>query len=233
MLQSSEVTIRLIATTTKICSTRRSSHVHTQSLCRNGCTPLLIRASHLPRWPSIPQFILMSYYPLKKRLKVSPLKQPVFNMEQEQEQPILSLSRERVRAALDRVKNGYQSYYGPATTNSIGCLLAEKQPNKGKEEGWVKCKVTGSRTEYYIHHLALVDAGRADDLKGLLNGKQVSHLCHNRVCFNADHLVVEDAETNRDRNKCRSWSWVTCPCGCNHKFNPCTTHDPKCILPQQ
>lgn len=59
----------------------------------------------------------------------------------EDENPIFQLNKEDIKAALNRVRKGYQSYYGPAISNSIGCILATKTPNKGKEEGWVKCKV--------------------------------------------------------------------------------------------
>lgn len=148
-----------------------------------------------------------------------------------EEQSILRLELSDVRDAINRMKAGYGKYFVPATTNSTGCLLATKTPNKGEKTGWVKCKVGGQRTEYYIHHLALIVANRQDELRGLIDGKQVSHLCHNRCCFKASHLIVEDAEDNRGRNRCRGWTWITCPCGCDHKFNLCP-HNPQCILPQ-
>ncbi len=152
-------------------------------------------------------------------------------MQQEQRTSLLLLEEKEVQAAIQRLTNGYSYYYGPATSNSCACLLASKQPNKGPEAGWVKCKVGGSKKEYYIHHLALLNANRKIELQGLLQGKQVSHLCHQRTCFNPEHLIVEDAEANRDRTRCKNWKWVCCPCGCNHKFNPCT-HSPQCILPK-
>lgn len=148
-----------------------------------------------------------------------------------QELAILKLKVPEVQHALNRIRNGYPPYFGGAVYNSTGCLLAAKTPNKGEKAGWVKCKVGGQRTEYYIHHLALIAANRQQDLQGVSEGKQVSHLCHNRTCFQPDHLVVEDAKVNRERNKCQGWTWITCPCGCNYKFNPCT-HSPQCILPQ-
>jgi len=149
--------------------------------------------------------------------------------EEEEDQPILNLKSDDVSEALLRIQNGYKSYYGPATTNETGCLLAGKMGNKGRDEGWPKCKVGGSRAEFYVHHLALIAAGRKDELRGLNNGKQVSHLCHHRNCFNASHLIVEDGEANRERNKCHGWTWIECPCGCKYSFNPCK-HSPQCIL---
>lgn len=46
---------------------------------------------------------------------------------------------------------------------------------------------------------------------------QVSHLCHNKLCCNIEHLEVEDAELNNSRTRCK-----------NHGY--CMGHDPKCIL---
>ena len=148
----------------------------------------------------------------------------------EKQKNILNLDPADVSEALNRVEEGYKSYYGPASSNSIGCLLANKASNKPFRAGWVKCKVGGQRKEYYVHHLALIPAGRGGELRGLLKKKQVSHLCHQRTCFNASHLIVEDRKTNQDRTKCRGWTWIKAPKG-KHKFNPCQ-HHPQCILPQ-
>lgn len=159
----------------------------------------------------------------------------------ESEKDIFSLSKEDIEAALDRIRNGYTPYYGPATTNSLSCVLAAKTPNKSPKkklateeniaQGWVKCKVGGQRTEYYVHHLALIAAGRKEELLKKSKDDHVSHLCHQRTCFNAAHLVVESSKKNRDRNKCIGWTYINCPCPCNHKFNPCN-HIPQCILPK-
>src|SRR6185369_294956 len=55
---------------------------------------------------------------------------------------------------------------------------------------------------------------------------EASHLCNHPFCVNLDHLVWEHRIYNARRKNCRIWT--TCPCGCNHSFNPCT-HNPKCI----
>jgi len=69
--------------------------------------------------------------------------------------PTFTLDKASVTAALNRLHRGVQPYFGPKTTNSIGCFLAQKSGNKSEGSGWVKLKV-GSRNEYYAHHLALV-----------------------------------------------------------------------------
>ena len=151
-------------------------------------------------------------------------------MEEEVITDIFMFTGEEVQSALERLEKGHKKSFGPCQTNSIGCKLCQKSRNKGGT-GWVKCKVVKSKSkkEFYIHHLALIAAGRVGELKG--SPYQVSHLCHQPTCFNPEHLVVETREENLARNRCIGWTWLTCPCPCGVKFNPCT-HIPKCILPQ-
>jgi len=140
-----------------------------------------------------------------------------------------AVSPDAARFAVTRATAGYGSgncSVGAASTNSTGCLLASKTSHEAK--GYVRMKVPGSasRTEYYLHHLAI----RARDNE-LSADMEVSHLCHNRTCFNAAHLLVESALDNRNRNKCIGWTWIKCPHG-GEQFNPCQ-HEPQCILPKQ
>ena len=150
--------------------------------------------------------------------------------------PIFSLSHDDVVDAIERLTIGYKDYFPAATTNKLGCLLAQKATNKRNGQGYVKCKVRGSQYEFYAHHLAIIAAQRSVELFDIFfeapaNAGQLSHLCHSTRCIRADHLIIEPASVNLDRNKCRGHAWVTCPCGCSHTFNPCV-HTPKCILPR-
>ncbi len=155
---------------------------------------------------------------------------PCSNIEYHDLHPIFTLSQGSVVKALTRLRSG-TGYFKAATTNEIGCHIAEKATNKTFKIGYVKCKVEGRR-EYYIHHLALLDANRHQDLANIyLNkGFHISHLCHNTRCFNPDHLIAEISSANIGRNTCQSQTWISCPC-CEHKFNPCR-HSPQCILPR-
>ncbi|KAK9249849.1 hypothetical protein V1507DRAFT_469462 [Lipomyces tetrasporus] len=47
--------------------------------------------------------------------------------------------------------------------------------------------------------MALIANGRHDELRATLHGHSydVSHLCHNRKCFNPEHLVVESRQNAR------------------------------------
>ena len=142
-----------------------------------------------------------------------------------------SVPQTTAQRAVRQMTDGYGSggcKVPPASTNSTGCLLASK--TRHRDGGYVKMKLPGlsDRQEYYIHHLAIVASGDASLLIG--GDLQVSHLCHNPLCFKREHLLLESGRVNRDRSKCKGWTWITCPHG-GEKFNPCQ-HSPQCILPQ-
>lgn len=50
-----------------------------------------------------------------------------------------------------------------------------------------------------------------------IDGETVSHLCHNNLCHNPKHLVVEDLDVNKARNGCPGPTG-----GCQHV--------PKCLM---
>lgn len=57
--------------------------------------------------------------------------------------------------------------------------------------------------QFYFHHLCLLAAGRVDEFLNIGHGTlQASHLCHNPLCCNADHIVVEPGEDNAARSSC-------------------------------
>lgn len=82
--------------------------------------------------------------------------------------------------------------------------------------GVVKYKhpVTGWHTTH-AHRLAYMVDSRSDNLAGL----HVSHLCHNQLCVNPQHLSAEAAAINADRVRCVN-------------RNDCSTHGPHppCLL---
>jgi hypothetical protein len=88
----------------------------------------------------------------------------------------------------------------------------------------------GEKLQVYVHHLVIVATLKGDTSQFANNNYEVSHLCHNTDCINAEHVRLESKELNADRNRCNGQSWITCPCGCEHTFNPCK-HEPQCILP--
>jgi len=114
------------------------------------------------------------------------------------------------------------------STNVIGChltdsFLARQDQNKPYRRlplGARHQHVNAHVAAYMITNLAVQPPA----------GMQVSHLCHNGSCVNRTHLVLETAVQNRARNICQGWTFIVCPCGCNHLFNPCQ-HLPQCILP--
>lgn len=56
---------------------------------------------------------------------------------------------------------------------------------------------------------------------------EVSHLCHNPLCVNLDHLCWEFHPDNHAREQCRWTRGLKCP-NCAHSFSLCP-HTPKCV----
>jgi len=125
----------------------------------------------------------------------------------------------------------------PSTTNSKGCWLSSKTKHS---RGYVRTKIpirrpNGYKYEPYLHVVAFLSDCREIDRKRILNEwdeaaddpAQISHLCHNKACFNPDHLVNEGGDANNDRNMCKKLKIIICECGRHH--NPCP-HEPPCIL---
>lgn len=129
----------------------------------------------------------------------------------------------------------------------LGCLLPKTLPAAGDYPFvnllHTKSRVAGHTHEnigiakMYMHHLALIAADDIEHLSWCTQKDpvfQVSHLCHNRNCFNISHLAVEEATLNRARNICQHHEVVLFK---NQvKYNPCPHAGAKreyksCILP--
>lgn len=129
-------------------------------------------------------------------------------------------------STLSRLINGYtdksKSGYPAATTNSSGCTLAQKSPNRA-DNGYVQITPISSATRsgtvngtvkakpkpQNAHRLAVVAHKGAQDRTNLLdNGYHASHRCHNPTCINPDHIVVETKANNEGRKRCRQEFWL-------------------------
>ncbi|KAK9311664.1 zinc-binding loop region of homing endonuclease [Lipomyces starkeyi] len=94
----------------------------------------------------------------------------------------------------------------------------------------------GDRFTPRLHQIALIADNRRDELKTTLGSYSydVSHLCHNRKCFNPEHLIVESRTNNQRRRICNGhkilvhdgFSYHPCAHGSVEKMR-------KCILPVQ
>ncbi|KAK9249046.1 zinc-binding loop region of homing endonuclease-domain-containing protein, partial [Lipomyces tetrasporus] len=84
--------------------------------------------------------------------------------------------------------------------------------------------------------VALIADNRRDELKMTLGSYSfdISHLCHNRKCFNPEHLVVESRRTNNRRQSCNGRKILVA--GDDFSYHPCAHGSVekmrKCILPE-
>ncbi|KAK9236996.1 zinc-binding loop region of homing endonuclease [Lipomyces kononenkoae] len=72
--------------------------------------------------------------------------------------------------------------------------------------GYASVHLVIGRRSYCIclHQIVLVADDRREELNQTLrsDSHDISHLCHNRKCFNPEHLVVESRLNNRRRQRC-------------------------------
>lgn len=78
-------------------------------------------------------------------------------------------------------------------------------------------QVRYERKKYYVHVIAAI---RRHKRVPIAQQEEVSHLCHNRKCFNPSHLEYESGPINKSRGCCALFKDVSgykCP------------HEPTCI----
>jgi hypothetical protein len=109
----------------------------------------------------------------------------------------------------------------PSATNEIGCKLFSGSRNTDGY-GQYQQKLSDSRKRNYLLHIVAL---RAAGLELPGPGEHASHRCHNRNCFNVQHIVVESALANNGRKGCIGD--IHCPC-CNALAYACQ-HEPKCF----
>ena len=96
-----------------------------------------------------------------------------------------------------------------------------------KAKGYRQC----GTEKVYSHHLAwfmsqptALDTARKlreQHAAGVKGKWDISHLCHNKLCHNLNHLCLELTQYNKSRNYC--------PHHCSHNAFMCH-HDPPCFI---
>jgi hypothetical protein len=81
-----------------------------------------------------------------------------------------------------------------------------EHPHAPVQTGYVQLNFNGKKKygvhqgNYSVHLLAMRAVGRTP--RADLKDRDCSHLCHNKICCNPDHLVWEEGENNKRRNVC-------------------------------
>ncbi len=101
----------------------------------------------------------------------------------------------------------------PAVLSELSALWSQVRPHLSQASGRYNCIQTNfaatrkkgyvqirfRQRKYYVH---IVSAMRRYS-RAPLATDEVSHLCHNAHCVNAEHLVMEDGDTNKSRLCCK------------------------------
>jgi hypothetical protein len=110
------------------------------------------------------------------------------------------------------------AYHSPSTTNAKGCWIAAA--GSALDSGYRVAAPfiprrhgpPASLRPHPIHRLAMRAWGSWELQRAMLEqGHHVSHLCHNRACYNPSHLTVEDSDANIARHACAA-GFVACRC---------------------
>lgn len=81
-----------------------------------------------------------------------------------------------------------------AEPNELGCRLWKGSTQNGYpsiSQGHGKSKIKTHMLAAYVTHGKLPNAGQVN-----------SHLCHQKLCCNPDHIIVESIADNSRRNRC-------------------------------
>ena len=99
----------------------------------------------------------------------------------------------------------HSGLYG--VTSNPFCLLSDSKPRR----------IGVHRLFYILKHIISYPDGELPRIDGDSNTINISHLCHNSLCVNPDHLTLETQAINNERKMCK---------GSNH----CACHTPPCLL---
>ncbi|KAK9357090.1 zinc-binding loop region of homing endonuclease-domain-containing protein [Lipomyces starkeyi] len=134
--------------------------------------------------------------------------------------PYKQIARQRWITSIERLRHGYTdksgASYPPALITPNGCHLTQKKSNRqingyiqiqpavlsttrAKRNEPKKIKDSPQLAHRIICYLTKCD----NDVYNLLyKGYHASHLCHQPICINPDHLVIESKEANESRKIC-------------------------------
>lgn len=86
----------------------------------------------------------------------------------------------------------------------------ERGFTRGPKYGRLKVKWPGGRIKYHLAHRFMYML--VHDLLDIPPHLHVSHICHNSLCINAEHLSLELPEINNSRQICKNVD----PPACQH-----------------
>jgi len=115
--------------------------------------------------------------------------------------------------------------------NDTMCVVCSLQPT-GTGYAQVNLKnanaeeraANGITSSYYLVHLIAL---RAANRPPPDEGSEASHLCHNKLCFNVDHLCWESSRNNKRRNACPFFLEGQLQCSKIHEPPACRALHPK------
>lgn len=94
------------------------------------------------------------------------------------------------------------------------------------QNGYPSVSYSHTAANIQVSHLALRVEKGEEHVPHRSRRETASHLCHNKRCIKAEHIIKESVGSNGRRNGCLAF--ISCECGT--RLNACG-HSPRCILP--
>ena len=132
------------------------------------------------------------------------------------------------RINVDKVLERLHAKTDPDPKGIHGCLLWTGAKWQGGQYGFtsnpfsllndsIPRRIGVHYLSYIMTHKISYPDGELPRIDGNSNTINISHLCHNLLCVNPDHLTLESQAINNERNMCKGWS-------------RCDFHKPLCLL---
>ncbi len=87
---------------------------------------------------------------------------------------------------------------------SNGCHIYRRGLiNKGRKKKLKYGHITYKKKRYPAYQVSY--KAEQSEVVNIPNGYNISHLCHNTMCINKDHLSLEPIAVNNERKKCKKY----------------------------
>jgi hypothetical protein len=134
---------------------------------------------------------------------------------------VMRISREKAAKLLEaRKKRAFLKEYDDPL---LACLIDTGL----HQNGYPTCSWDHVEANIQVSHLVLRVEKGDNEVPYRSRRETASHLCHNKSCIRADHIIKEAIGLNSRRNGCLAF--VEAPC-CKVRVNACG-HEPHCLLP--
>ena len=136
---------------------------------------------------------------------------------------VLRISLDKAKEILAKRKYHIETYGLPEAEEALYCHVDDGM----LQNGYPSASWSHTEANIQVSHLVLLVQKGPEHVPYRSRRETASHLCHNKRCIRASHIVKESIGLNGRRNDCLAF--IQSPC-CGLLLNACG-HVPRCLLP--